>query len=384
MENLAQFSLQIPAKFKDLCELISSNGYKIGVVGGAARDFIIDSKISYDLDCELRPKKIDDFEKWPLIYEKIKHQYPNFEELPYNILRLELGDFTVEVSLPRVERYDGTKGHSNFVADYIADIDYKVGFERRDLTVNSIMFEFNGDEWKLVDPLDGVKDLTNKIIRKCSSHFFFDPVRFLRAIRFALKLRFEIHPDTKEVLEVMDLQGLSSFYLKSELIKSNRPMYMLKKIYDLRSDALDGLHINLENKVLIQYDKLFDIDLEEHLRQSVFLSVEVREKILKKLGFSTKNLIPSIKIKSSWKSLINDSYESEKFKLLTDIINKLERINTTTDRLEYLLNYFEFDLSVEQLNGLKVIKYQLSETDMKLDKVKLRYFILQKRLEKLL
>jgi len=384
MENLEQFNHQLPVKIKELCEFIFSQGFRVGIIGGVIRDFILTSRISSDFDCEIRPINIDHFTKWPLLFDKLKEKYNRCEDLPYNILRIQLSEYSIEISLPRVEVFDGTKGHSNFAANFIPDIDYKKGFERRDLTINSIMLEYNRTEWKLIDPLNGLKDLSDKVIKHCSSHFFFDPVRFLRAIRFALKFRFEIHPDTKFLLETMSIEGLTSHYLKTELIKSCRPLYMLKRIHDLRGDALDCIHLHVENKSLVQYDKFFDDNLETHIRQAIFLSVEIRIKILEKLSMSHKSLISSISIQTSWKSLANDSYETESFKLLCEILSKIELLELSKEKLKYFLDHFEIDLSVEDFYRFKMIKYELSENDKKIDRNLYRFLILQKRLKQLL
>jgi tRNA nucleotidyltransferase/poly(A) polymerase len=384
MENLDQFNHQLPAKFKELCEFIISNGFRIGVIGGVTRDFILASKVSTDIDCEIRPIVLEKFDTWPLLFDKIKEKYNAFEELPYNILRIKLGEFSVEISLPRLEEHNGSIGHSNFDPEFIPDIDYKKGFDRRDLTINSIMFEFNGKDWKLIDPFNGLKDLNDKVIRNCSSHFFFDPVRFLRAIRFAIKFKFEIHPDTLTLLETMKLNGLTSHYLKTEFIKSNRPLYMLKRVYDLRPEALDGIHLQVETKSIVQYDKLFDGDLESHLRQAVFLSVDIRSRILEKLNMSNKALISSIPIQKSWKSLATDSFKTESFKLFTEILSKLESLNISNNKLEFLLSYFELDFTLEDFSRFKDVKYELSENDKKIDQNLYRFLILQKRLKELL
>jgi len=384
MENLEQFNHQLPAKFKELCEFITLNGFRVGVIGGTTRDFILTSKISNDIDCEIRPIVLEDFNKWPILYDKIKENFNSFEDLPFNILRIKLGEFSVEISLPRLEEYDGTLGHSNFEAEFIPDIDYKKGFDRRDLTINSIMFEFSGKEWTLIDPLGGVKDLKDKTIRNSSSSFFFDPVRFLRTIRFALNLKFEIHPSTLTLLENINLDGLTSHYLKTELIKSKRPLYMLKRIHDLRSEALDGIYLQVENKMIIQYDKFFEGDLENHLRQAAFLSVDIRSKILDKLNMTNKALISSITIQKSWKSLAKDSFETESFKLLLEIIEKLESFNISDEKLVFLLDYFELDFSLDEFNRFQKVKYELSENDKKIDRNLYRFLILQKRLKELL
>ena len=86
MENLEQFNHQLPVKFKELCEFIFSQGFRIGIIGGVSRDFILTSRISTDLDCEIRPIDIDNFTKWPLLYDKLKDKYTTSKKKSDQIL----------------------------------------------------------------------------------------------------------------------------------------------------------------------------------------------------------------------------------------------------------------------------------------------------------
>jgi len=246
------------------------------------------------------------------------------------------------------------------------------------------MFDYDGKDWKLVDPYNGVQDIQDKVIRHSTTHFSMDPVRFLRAMRFAVRLKFSLHPDTQELLEKMPLKGLSPYYLQKEVIKSKRPLYMLKRMADLRADALSGLHIHSSNKDFVEYDKFFVGDLNYHLRQAVFLSLEVREYLLTLFGFSTKNLLSSLKINSSWKNLCSESLEKESFKLCYEILCKLEKLEIRDDKLEYILNYYNIDLSVELFKKFSESKYTLSESDLKEEKSLYCYIVFQKRLKQLL
>ncbi|RII27635.1 MAG: CCA tRNA nucleotidyltransferase [Geobacter sp.] len=67
----------------------------------------------------------------------------------------------------------------------------------RDFTINALAFFLNAPARGLLDPLGGAVDLSARIIRSCSpSAFADDPVRLVRAIRFAATLKFGVAPPT--------------------------------------------------------------------------------------------------------------------------------------------------------------------------------------------
>jgi tRNA nucleotidyltransferase (CCA-adding enzyme) len=102
------------------------------------------------------------------------------------------GDFPVflhpdtgdECALARRETKVGP-GYKGFAVDAGMDVTLEEDLRRRDLTINAMALDQNGD---LIDPYHGQEDLDDGVLRHVSSAFSEDPVRLLRIARFAAKL----------------------------------------------------------------------------------------------------------------------------------------------------------------------------------------------------
>lgn len=112
---------------------------------------------------------------------------------------------------------------------------------RRDFTINAMAVSVNSDTFgQLVDPFGGIRDLDSGIIRTPldpSITFSDDPLRMMRAVRFASQLGFSIHPDTFEAIrkEAQRIKIVSGERISIELNKillSPQPSVGIKLLLD--------------------------------------------------------------------------------------------------------------------------------------------------------
>ena len=107
-----------------------------------------------------------------------------------------------EYALARLERKVGP-GYRGFQTEYSPAVTLEEDLKRRDLTINAMAQRASGE---LIDPYGGQRDLQAKVLRHVSAAFVEDPVRILRAARFAARfsdLGFTVAPETNELMRRM-------------------------------------------------------------------------------------------------------------------------------------------------------------------------------------
>ena len=129
-------------------------------------------------------------------YKQVGKDFPVF-------LHPETGE---EYALARTERKTAA-GYHGFDFDTSPDVTLEEDLSRRDLTVNALALD---DKGKLVDPFGGQQDLDKRLLRHVSDAFAEDPVRILRAAKFAARfahLGFRIAPETRDLMQQMVADG---------------------------------------------------------------------------------------------------------------------------------------------------------------------------------
>lgn len=170
-------------------------GIKAWVVGGYVRDHLLghDNK---DIDVAVVGSGID-FGQEVANLLKGGNKFNYFKN--FGTAQLKYKDFIIEFIGARKESYN-RDSRKPLVEDGSLEDDQN----RRDFTINSMYISLNESDFgTLVDPFGGVKHLDQGIIKTPLDPditFSDDPLRMLRAARFATRLQFEIHPETFEAM----------------------------------------------------------------------------------------------------------------------------------------------------------------------------------------
>ncbi len=207
---------------KEILELLEGHGFSAYIVGGYVRDFLLGIN-STDVDICTNAK----------INEITSFILGTVNE--YNSLNIKKNELNIDITTFRIEgaylnRRPTILSHTN---------DLESDLLRRDFTMNAICMDKNGN---IIDPLNGRKDLKQGVIRMIgdtNKKIIEDPLRILRAIRFATVLDFTLAPTLYKEIEKNGklLKTLSSYRKKEEigkiLVSPNlkKGLKLLKKLH---------------------------------------------------------------------------------------------------------------------------------------------------------
>lgn len=209
------------------------------VIGGFVRDFILKRGDAKDVDIVA----IDDGIK---LAQQVAKNLPNNPKVQvfktYGTAMLLYNDIEIEFVGARKESYTEDSRNPSVENGTLQDDQ-----NRRDFTINALALNLNAENFgNLLDPFNGIQDLDNKIIRTPLNPditYSDDPLRMMRAIRFATQLNFTI--------EDKSLQAISKNCDRIKIITNERIVTELNKILESKKPSLGFLL--LEKTGLLHY-----------------------------------------------------------------------------------------------------------------------------------
>lgn len=258
--TVEKFIQQSPSTVLELIKFFSKRSLELTVVGGIPRDYLLTGIVGKDWDIEVSSSTLGfSLSFWKDLAKDLK-VFGEVSNLSYHVIRLKVGEYEYEFSPPRIENFNDSDHHKNFEAEYDFGLLPQVCWKRRDFTINAIGFKLKQDGVEVVDPFGGQEMLFGKYLHPCSEQFVRDPVRYLRAYRFSLRLGFSFSETLATYLQKMP-QSFSSHYLYSEMKKSKAPLDFYLSLIKGGCQNLPVIDSRLENdsfkKSLVDENNLY-------------------------------------------------------------------------------------------------------------------------------
>lgn len=191
--------------FQKLAKIFNDNGYRLFMIGGTTRDYLLGLEVfDFDFVTDATPSEIKAFlPDADFTFEKYGSVHIKVDGVKTDVTTLRVEDDYIDYRHPGKIRFVKT-----IEEDYV----------RRDFTVNAIYMDEN---FNIIDPSNGKKDLDSKLIRFIGDpekRIKEDPLRILRAKRFAKKLNFKIEEKTQNAIDKFSylLEKLNPEKIKEE------------------------------------------------------------------------------------------------------------------------------------------------------------------------
>lgn len=227
-----------------VCEVLQTKGYQAYIVGGAVRDLILGHEPKdFDVATNATPEQIKTlFRRARIIGRR------------FRLVHVVFGSEIIETSTFRASGKQVTDAQGRILNDNIFG-DIRSDAARRDFTLNALYYDPIKQE--VIDYHHGVKDLHKRLVRIIGdpeTRYREDPVRMLRAIRFAAKLDAQIEPNTLKHIKPLAhlISNVPSSRLFDETFKLLTCGNALNCLRQLRAEGLHQGILPLLDLVLQQ------------------------------------------------------------------------------------------------------------------------------------
>lgn len=329
----------------NLASQVKERGGRALVVGGAVRDALWSDLKGLPMhikDIDIEVYGIDSSELQNLLQSQHR-----VDLVGASFAVLKLLDYDIDVSLPRKDSRTG-QGHKDFTVQADPFMSYEQAASRRDFTINALSMDPLTGE--VIDPVGGLKDLQNKVLRHVSDAFSEDPLRVLRGAQFAARFAMDLAPETVELCRSLRPQAGS---LAAERIWEETVKLLQKGISPKKGiETLDqvnwlDIHPELFNLKHVEQDPTWypEGDVLEHTGHALdYWSKHLRS------GDSHKDLVISLAImchdfgkatttkfqEGKWRAIDHDRAGA---KLTQDYLHRLNQIELAKEVIPYVVHH---------------------------------------------
>lgn len=193
----------IPQEIKTVLKQLEANGYEAYIVGGFVRDALLYRRTN-DIDIATNA----------LPMELIRIFGPSKKKIEYGSYHMKIENYNIDITTYREETYEeGKLINIKYSNNMLEDA------KRRDFTINAIYL--NGRE-NMIDLFHGKEDIENKVIKmigNSSIRLKEDPIRILRAVRFASIYHFKLDKSLITAIQKnkKELAFISDYKIRKEL-----------------------------------------------------------------------------------------------------------------------------------------------------------------------
>ena len=259
--------MRLPKEVKSIISKLKKESHEAYIVGGCVRDVL--RKVEpedWDIATSAQPKEIEKLFPQSFYNNKFFTVNVPTKSKTFNLKEIEITTFRSEAKYTDKRHPDQV----NFAKTIEEDL------ARRDFTINAMAMD---EDFKIIDPFGGQKDLKNKIIRAVGDpqeRFFEDALRMMRAVRFAVTLNSKqtwfIEKETEKAIKkaVPGLEAISKERIRDEFLKiimAHTPSQGIELLREL--SLLEYIIPELKEGYQVAQNKHHIYDCYEHYLRSL-------------------------------------------------------------------------------------------------------------------
>ncbi len=258
--------------FKIISEAAERNNQSVYIVGGYVRDLLMKRKASTDIDFVTEQSGIELAQN---VAQDIDPKLKVSVFKTYGTAMIKYKDLELEFVGARKESYTENSRKPEVEGGSLED-DQK----RRDFTINAMAISLNKDNFgELIDPFNGIDDLEKEILRtplEPAQTYSDDPLRMMRAVRFASTLSFTIEENSLHAIQ-QEAERIKIVSMERIMVEFNKIMMSAKPSVGLKLMEQTGL-LKLIIPELIELKGVEEVEGQTH-KDNFYHTLEVVDNI---------------------------------------------------------------------------------------------------------